>query len=173
MSSIRDQKVFGRFGHSEYLRDLYDKRALINAGAMEWGLLDYRHIQKNAISFRVQVKSWVCEFAASEPQDVDRLTETQKRTIISSLKGCCVQEDWDILMGRLSNLHRDLILDVFLETLLMKEIFTKFFDAPFWYLDGKMDFGDEKGDDTFGVRLQHLYERFLESMYTTAPFLNK
>jgi hypothetical protein len=76
-------------------------------------------------------------------------------------------------MGRLSNLHRDLILNVFLETLLIKEIFTKFFDAPFWYLDRKIDFGDEKGDDTFGVRLQHLYKRFLESIYTTAPFLNK
>jgi hypothetical protein len=56
MSSVRDQKVFGLFGHSEYLRDLYDKRALINVGAIEWGLLDFRDIQKHVIYLRVELK---------------------------------------------------------------------------------------------------------------------
>lgn len=69
--------------------------------------------------------------AAFEPQDLERLSDTQKCTAISSLKGYRVQEDWDVLNGRLSNLHRDVLLEVFLETQLFKEIFNNFFEAPF------------------------------------------
>ena len=51
----------------------------------------------------------------------------------------------------------------------MKEIIEKTFECPFWYFDGKLDLEDEEGDETFGARLQHLYERFLKSMYANAP----
>ncbi|RJE19735.1 hypothetical protein PHISCL_07927 [Aspergillus sclerotialis] len=96
----------------EYTRELMEKRNLI----------------RDLSSLQVYVKRWVNEFAASEPQDLERLSDSQKCTIISSFKGYCVQEDWDTLMGHLSDLHRDMILEVFLETLLLKEVFEKIFN---------------------------------------------
>ncbi|KAJ5570149.1 uncharacterized protein N7459_009579 [Penicillium hispanicum] len=162
--SAKDQKVFSRVAYSVYLKDLFDKRAFIKAGAIAWGPpFDYFDMKKDVIALQLRVKCWVSEFAASEPQDVERLSETQKRTIISSLKGYCVQENWETLLGRLSHIHRDMILEVFMETLLFKELFARFFEAPFWYFDGKMDSTDAEGDEKFGARLQHLYERFLET----------
>lgn len=113
------------------------------------------------------VQSFAILHAKSNPEDVDLLSESQKRTIISSLAGYCVQEEWDVLMGLLPDLLRETILEVFLETLIYKEIFGRFFRAPFWYLDGKMSPSDE-GDKTFSARLQYLYDRFYESMYTAS-----
>lgn len=164
----REQSRFG-YTRFAYIHDLRDKRNLLRAGEWEWGWLRPKDIRKQLTCLRVYVHSWVTKFAASEPEDVERLSDTQKCDIISSLKGYCVQEDWDILMGHLSDVHRDLIMEVFLETLLMKEIIEKTFECPFWYFDGKLDLEDEEGDETFGARLQHLYERFLKSMYANAP----
>ena len=111
------------------------------------------------------VHPWVTQFAASEPQGEERLSEEQKKTIISSLKGSCVQEGWDSLMARLPNLTQELILAVFLETLLLKEIYAGIFEAPFWYFDGKTNAEDQTGDDRFSERLQYLYERYLKSTW--------
>lgn len=78
-----------------------------------------------------------------------------------------MEEKWDVLMGLLPHLVREETLQVFLETLIFKKIFDRFFIVPFWYLDGKMSPSDE-GDAMFGARLQHLYDRCYESMYTTS-----
>ncbi|KAJ9491953.1 hypothetical protein VN97_g1327 [Penicillium thymicola] len=115
------------------------------------------------------VQSFAILHAKSNPEDVDLLSESQKRTIISSLAGYCVQEEWDVLMGLLPDLLRETILEVFLETLIYKEIFGRFFRAPFWYLDGKMSPSDE-GDKTFSARLQYLYDRFYETNPLMAAF---
>jgi hypothetical protein len=71
-------------------------------------------------------------------------------------------------MGLLPDTVHELINEVLLETLVYKEIFGKLFMNPWWYLDGKMSPRDE-GDETFSARLQHLYDRFYESMSCNFP----
>lgn len=121
------------------------------------------------------LRPWLNDFAAKEPEHENRLSEDQKKHIISSLDGSCVQEDWDVLKARLPKLIRDLIMRTFLEVLVIKEIHTRFFENPFWYFDGKTGPLDQTGDDGFAVRMQYLYERYLGSKsllrYTTYTFI--
>ncbi|CAI7636156.1 unnamed protein product [Penicillium viridicatum] len=117
---------------------------------------------KYSLLFTPYVQSFAIEHAKSNPEDVDLLSKSQKRTIISTLAGYCVQEEWDVLMGLFPDLVRETILEVFLETLIYKQIFDRLFMAPFWYFDGKMSPSDE-GDEMFSARLQHLYDRFYET----------
>lgn len=158
---------FPRFTRNEYLQEIHEMRTMIEAGMLGWSSPEKKDDMFYSLSFTVNVQSWAIENGKSKPEDVDRLSKTQKQTIISSLAGYCVQEKWDILMGPLPDLLRETILEIFLETLIYKDIFGKMFMSPFWYLDGKMSPTDE-GDEMFGARLQHLYDRFYESMYTTS-----
>lgn len=147
-------------------REFLEMRNMIEEGMFTWSGPGNKKDMKHALGFTVFVQPFLIENAKSNPEDVDLLSESQKKTIINSLAGYCVQEKWDVLMGLFPDLLRETILEVFLETLIYKEIFGRFFMAPFWYLDGKMSPSDE-GDEMFGTRLQHLYDRFYENMYTT------
>ncbi|CAI7661337.1 unnamed protein product [Penicillium glandicola] len=141
----------------EYIEEIFEMRTMIEAGMMGWP----GPKSKETLGFTPDTESWVIENAKSE-SEVNRLSKAQKQTIISSLAENCVQEEWDVLMGLLPDMVRENISEVFLEALIYKRIFDGFFKARFWYLDGKMDPSDE-GDEKFGARLQHLYDRFFET----------
>lgn len=82
-----------------------------------------------------------------------------------------MQDDWDVLMGLLPNLIRELIAELFVKAIVLKDIFTKIFENPFWYFDGKTGPGDQLGDASFPAELQYLYERFLKSTCAAYIFI--
>lgn len=168
MSTCRDPKYdYPRYTHKEYLREIREMKNLIEAGMLGWPGPGNKDDMFHTLTFTVDVQSFVIEHAKVKPEDVDHLSDTQKQTIISHLAGYCVQEKWEVLMGLLPDLVREKVLEVFLETLIYKDIFERFFVNFFWYFDGKMSPTDE-GDETFTARLKHLYDQFYASMYTTS-----
>ncbi|KAI2752314.1 hypothetical protein DTO006G1_9381 [Penicillium roqueforti] len=167
MSTCRDPKYdYPRYTHKEYLREIREMKNLIEAGMLGWPGPGNKDDMFHTLTFTVGVQSFVIEHAKVKPEDVDHLSDTQKQTIISHLAGYCVQEKWEVLMGLLPDLVREKVLEVFLETLIYKDIFERFFVNFFWYFDGKMSPTDE-GDETFTARLKHLYDQF----YATNPLM--
>ena len=154
---VKDQRVYNPYLHNqgEYLEAIHRRAKMIEMGSVGWEHIgdtgrmggDYRTI----ISI---LRPWLNDFAAKEPEHENRLSGDQKKHIISSLDGSCVQEDWDVLKAHLPKLIRDLIMRTFLEVLVIKEIHTRFFENPFWYFDGKTGSLDQTGDDGFAVRMQ-------------------
>lgn len=125
------------------------------------------------IHLTVDIDNWVMSYAASEPADLDRLSEEQKVAIISSLEGLCVQEGWDALLGQVPGigLGNGLVVELFLMAMVFQDLHRRVIERPFWYLDGK-SCRDQEGDGTFGERLEYLYGKFLESKYIlSAPIL--
>lgn len=158
---------YPRHTRNQYVEEIREITHMLDGGMCIWSGPSNKEDMKYSFLFTPYVQSFAIEHAKSNPKDVDLLSKSQKRTILSSLAGYCVQEEWDVLMGLLPDLVRETILEVFLETLIYKEVFGRLFMAPFWYFDGKMSPTDE-GDEMFSARLQHLYDRFYESMYATS-----
>lgn len=108
------------------------------------------------------VYAWAYKFVLSPRERAD-LTESQKRAIIASLEGQCVQEEWDTLhrlcpSQMCHNFHM-----LFLEALVIRDIYNAAIEKPFWYFDGKLNKEDEEGLADFGARMQYLFERFSRS----------
>lgn len=121
---------------------------------------------RNHRSSQMQVRGWAHNWAITKHQYINLLSKDQKQAIIHNLEGSCVQEDWDVLLSRLQDRVQESITNIFLETLILRKIHIQLFEAPFWYLDGKLapDGDGNDRDETFPPRLQRLYERFLKSM---------
>jgi hypothetical protein len=63
------------------------------------------------------------------------LTKRQKKQVIASLKGYCVQEDFDSILSRLNDEHKKSILETFAKIFLVKMVVDNFFKHPFWYIE--------------------------------------
>ncbi|KAJ5594671.1 uncharacterized protein N7459_000879 [Penicillium hispanicum] len=126
------------------------------------GAPDVQHMV-NRLSFNIE--NITIHWGLISPDDAkpERLSKVQKRTIISSLKGFCVQEDWDVLEKLLSPNCRYWLLAIMLEALISKDIWRRFVTSPFWYLDGKRNEEDEEGDPVFGQQLKYLFERYMKT----------
>lgn len=113
------------------------------------------------------VFSWARELAL-RPEECADLTSGQKRTIIASLEGQALQEDWDTL-HKLCPSHMAHSFHIFfVEALVAKDIYDKVIENPFWFFDGRLNEQDE-GQDEFGDRLHYLFKRFARS--TAAPLV--
>ncbi|KAH8424045.1 uncharacterized protein LDX57_001801 [Aspergillus melleus] len=123
-------------------------------------------IQQLFVLLLYAVGKWVIQYAASEPSDLARLSEEQKSTIISHLDGFCVQDTWDDFVERAPAMKDGLVAEVLLTALVYQDLHVRMIEHPFWYLDGK-GAQDQAEDDTFGERLEYLYERFLETTNLT------
>lgn len=169
---IKGKEVYGFFFtyRNDYLGAIREHFRGFHFGAMGWGLAKgLEDIGRGHTWFKIMLHPWVATWAATEPEDMERLSKDQRQSIIRSLGLSCVQEDWDVLVSRFPPLIRELVAEVFLEALVMRQIHTQFFENPFWYLDGKIATDDQEGDTTFAARLQHLYRKFQESM-SRCPF---
>ncbi|PWY64251.1 hypothetical protein BO70DRAFT_347131 [Aspergillus heteromorphus CBS 117.55] len=100
---------------------------------------------------------WAGQFGR---EDLTALSPDQKRAIITSLDGQCVQEDWDHLYARLPTGAQLFTGHVLGESMIFKHIFARLIDRPFWSLDARSDAADQGGDADFYKRLEYLYERF-------------
>ncbi|PKY05837.1 hypothetical protein P168DRAFT_131367 [Aspergillus campestris IBT 28561] len=111
----------------------------------------------------ISIRRWVDYFGVENVKDVKHLSDDQKKKIISSLDGWCVQIPWNSLLNRFPFCVKKDFTKYLLCVLIEKDIVTKMYDNPFWYLDGKKGPDDEEGDETFGQRLKYLLDRFVEA----------
>lgn len=134
------------------------------------GMLTRPHIRsapeivRNGFSLlALRVQGWSMAWGESKP--MYRLSDDDKRIIIASLDGFCVQDDWDSIYSSLPPGGRAEIGIVLLETMMNKFIYDKFAASTFWFMDAKMDAADQEGDDNFCKRLDYVYERFKKSKF--------
>ncbi|XRM40692.1 hypothetical protein ABZX51_004004 [Aspergillus tubingensis] len=133
------------------------------------GMLTRPHIRsapeivRNGFSLlALRVQGWAMAWGESKP--MYRLSDDDKRIIIASLDGFCVQDDWDSIYSSLPPGGRAEFGIVLLETMMNKFIYDKFAASTFWFMDAKMDAADQEGDDNFCKRLDYVYERFKKTL---------
>ncbi|EHA22994.1 hypothetical protein ASPNIDRAFT_37024 [Aspergillus niger ATCC 1015] len=108
---------------------------------------------------RRNIKRWAGDYVR---ETTPSLSKKQKKKIIQSLDGYCVQESWDTIQSLLAPTCRNDFQLYLAQAMINKFIFTHFLDKPFDFLDGKRDDTDED-DRSFPGRLQYLYNRYYES----------
>lgn len=107
-----------------------------------------------------------------------KLSVEQKRDLISSLDGYCIQNDFDTIVSRLPRESQNDCLTHLVHLLLVKECISRFFTNPFWYLvpnPRPVNDGDDKGNlaanaSEFGAQILELFERMRECEKSGSPF---
>ncbi|PLB50135.1 hypothetical protein P170DRAFT_463405 [Aspergillus steynii IBT 23096] len=120
-----------------------------------------KDMQDNMQRLYSAVNAWALEFAL-RPEECADLTSDQKRAIVASLEGQCLQEEWDTLHKLCPTQMCHSFHVFFIEALVIRDIFSVIVENPFWYFDGKLNPQDE-GLGDFGARLQYLFERFAQT----------
>lgn len=162
LAEFKKQDMFAKIKRIE--RKLHGDTHLAHNGGLAWSSMELKVLKEEFGRLDLIIREFTWSWALPNVGDLDCLSETQKATIISSLKHCCVQEGWDDLIGSLVGDHKLCLAATFLEPLLWTSVISKCFENPFWYLDGKTDSDDEEGNSSFATMLNHLYQRFLKSM---------
>ncbi|GLA36397.1 hypothetical protein AnigIFM63309_002496 [Aspergillus niger] len=133
------------------------------------GMLAWPHIRSCPEMVRdgfgllaLRVQGWAMSWGENKP--MYRLSDDDKRMIIASLDGFCIQDDWDSIYSSLPPGGRAEIGIVLMETMMNKFIHDKFAASTFWFVDAKIDATDQEGDDNFCKRLDYVYERFKETL---------
>ncbi|RAK99424.1 uncharacterized protein BO80DRAFT_358996 [Aspergillus ibericus CBS 121593] len=121
------------------------------------GLVSRDSVRHQLFHLWMRVHIWVELWVA--PDAASRLSADDKREIIASLNGFCVQEGWDSIHRRLPPTARIEMAKVVAETMINQFICTKFLDNSFWFMDAKLHATDRNGDAHFPQRFQYLYER--------------
>ncbi|KAL3466944.1 hypothetical protein BJX64DRAFT_284093 [Aspergillus heterothallicus] len=110
--------------------------------------------------------SFAAEYGYTDSAE-KRLTKRQKKEVIASLKGYCVQEDFDSTLSRLNDHHKKSILETFAKIYLVKIVVDNFFKHPFWYVEylppGAPETCDEapwQGVSPEGAVLEQMMSRF-------------
>lgn len=157
-------RLYDRAKYHDDIRQIYD---FFDDGTAGWRQnipekLD--EISEHMVPIQAATSKFSIDFGLTSAEDLAHLSKVQKQSIISALKGYCLQEDWDSLIERFPPAARDCHGEVFVQALLGKIIYENLFERQFWYLDGKMSVDDEDGDPDFGARLQYFHERLFKSM---------
>lgn len=98
------------------------------------------------------------------------LSKEQKRQLILSMDGWVVQESFDSIVSRLPRSPRILLLQYFMQILILKDIWRRFWRNPFWYLEPALAPGSADPDSKnapgfdavapFGEDVSRLYQEF-------------
>lgn len=111
-----------------------------------------------------QFSGWAADFAIGTKElEEEGMSKEDKQRIITSLKGFCVQEDFDSIVERLPETISSRIPSFFVQMFLMKDVFRRFFDNPFYYL--QVEPVDGQGEMPIGAHLYALYKKFHQSMF--------
>ncbi|GKZ37010.1 hypothetical protein AbraIFM66950_008302 [Aspergillus brasiliensis] len=172
-TSQESERVYPTDGHfcdREEYHDFFRQLIRIRNGAMfQRGDPPFMHDEFNLL--HALVVDWASTYCAEEDpnyrlkepchlsKEACHLSKDDKQEIIASLKGQCVQEDWDSIKALCPPAARRSLCGVLLEAMLYQFIFVTLLDSPFWFMDGRIDPTDVDGDPQFHKRLQHLYER--------------
>ncbi|KAL3469851.1 hypothetical protein BJX99DRAFT_264773 [Aspergillus californicus] len=143
---------------------------------------EFERIRLNASGF---AHYWV-----HEPSDDNYTwTQSQKKHLVASLDGYCVQEDFDSIASRLSLKHRKQLPSLLATAFLVKTAVEKFYKHPFWYLEVLSD-GEEQNEELpwqgvlpDGALLESIFSQFEKGMslscstsdhrYHVRPYLAK
>ncbi|OJJ77403.1 hypothetical protein ASPBRDRAFT_654738 [Aspergillus brasiliensis CBS 101740] len=172
-SSPEPERVYPtdyHFSTREEYHDFFTQLARLSTGAMfQRGDPPFMHEEFKLL--HVLLMSWTWTYGAEEDpnhrltepghlsKEACHLSKDDKQEIIASLKGQCVQEDWDSIKALCPPAARRSLCTVLLEAMLYQFIFVTLLDSPFWFMDGRIDPTDVDGDPQFHKRFQHLYER--------------
>ncbi|PYI00333.1 hypothetical protein BO78DRAFT_465406 [Aspergillus sclerotiicarbonarius CBS 121057] len=168
-SSSPPPRVYGghNFFHTqeEYF-DIYQHvHAMFSMPDCKRGLVEL--MQDGFTELHGVIQGWTFMWARHEP--MSHLSTDDKREIIASLDGYCVQEDWESIQARLPPPARANMGAFLAETMLYQHLFAKFIDSPFWFLDGRTSATMPEEDLDFHRKFQYLYERLRQgSAYSAA-----
>ncbi|PLN76213.1 hypothetical protein BDW42DRAFT_197292 [Aspergillus taichungensis] len=141
---------------------------------------DYEHWSTVGVSFWEQdmrgfmatIFNWSYDYGirVTDGRPNKILSKEQKKQLILSMDGWVVQEDFDSIVSRLPDSPRRVLLQYFLQILILKDVWHRFWQNPFWYLEPTLapDSADpaartEPGFDTvtpFGEDVSRLYSEF-------------
>ncbi|RAK95765.1 uncharacterized protein BO80DRAFT_449882 [Aspergillus ibericus CBS 121593] len=110
-------------------------------------------------------QTWCQSYALRKLVDLAELSADDKQGILDRLAGYWVQDlDWDTLMGSFPYPIRRNVLNLVAQTMLTKDLMERFFENPFWFIEGDTDQHDEiESSISCAQRLQHLYQQFLKT----------
>ncbi|PYI00521.1 hypothetical protein BO78DRAFT_329850 [Aspergillus sclerotiicarbonarius CBS 121057] len=144
---------------SEYVATIRGVDRLLSSGSEGWATT-HKHVGRMYRVIDQRLRSWIADFVLGS---LTHLSNEQMGTILQSLEGYCVQEDWATLKRLLPSQARKYIGELLAESLIYKTIMNKVFENSFGYLDGKTGLADNGEDERFSMKLQYLYERFFQT----------
>ncbi|RAK96788.1 uncharacterized protein BO80DRAFT_448951 [Aspergillus ibericus CBS 121593] len=113
---------------NEYVATIRGVDRLLNTGSEGWATT-HNHVGRVYRAIDQRLRSWIMDYV------LDRLTHLsteQTGTIIQSLEGYCVQEDWATLTNLLPYNARQFIGELLAESLIYKTIMNQVFENSFW-----------------------------------------
>jgi hypothetical protein len=106
--------------------------------------------------------NWAALYAAEDSTHIAGLSESEKQSIISSMKGYCVQDlDWDTLMNCLPRKIREFCPETFIAIMVTKDLYERCMENSFWYLepdptvDSETDYPTSFGEDLNNFCTRH------------------
>ncbi|PYI00332.1 hypothetical protein BO78DRAFT_330333 [Aspergillus sclerotiicarbonarius CBS 121057] len=153
----------GLYPNQRYLCQREEYRAMIQHHYTRYnthspGVASPDNVKMQSSLLWTQVYNWA-EVWGDDAAPLPRLSAADKREIIATLDGYCVQEDWDRIRLHLPPTARASMGKILLEAMINQFICVKFIDNPFWFMDAKINATDRDGDANFHKRFQYIYER--------------
>jgi hypothetical protein len=108
-----------------------------------------------------KMKAWARNNSSPVEQRMKELSIDQKQEIITELSDYCLQHDWDDLMQRMPPKIVERITVLFVQAMLSKHVFCKFFSNPFFVLEGQ-----EQTNFPASLQLFNLYQTIMEGEFS-------
>ncbi|KAJ0419384.1 hypothetical protein BJY00DRAFT_285970 [Aspergillus carlsbadensis] len=102
---------------------------------------------------------WAQTYALNDIKDMEALPDTDKKYIMASLQGYCVQEDIETLVPRFPESVRQNAPEIFMSMYIIKDMMQRFYTNPFWYL------GPNPGAAVEDVEATAKQKEFTESLW--------
>ncbi|PWY67964.1 hypothetical protein BO94DRAFT_611734, partial [Aspergillus sclerotioniger CBS 115572] len=147
------------FGDSKFATSQVGNLNALHYSSLEWAELCPVLWSKQIRLCWTGLWQWSINHARREPQD---LSQEQKASLIASLDGYCVQEDFDFIYSRLPERLQAHFLPNMVAIYLFKDCVEKFFTNPFWYTVPRP--GMKKADlekAGFGTQVYNIYKNIL------------
>ncbi|KAL4944687.1 hypothetical protein BDV06DRAFT_220090 [Aspergillus oleicola] len=77
-----------------------------------------------------------------------KLTQDQKKKLVATLDGYCVQEDFDSIVSSLNFVQQQEPAKTLAGTFIIKTVVDKFFEHPFWYVEAIPAGAQEQCEET-------------------------
>jgi hypothetical protein len=115
-----------------------------------------------------KMKAWARNNSSPVEQRIKELSIDQKQEIITELSDYCLQHNWDDLIQMMPPKIVDRITVLFVQAMLSKHIFCKFFSNPFFVLEGQ-----EQTDFPASLQLFNLYQAIMKGKFCMFICLHK
>jgi hypothetical protein len=107
-----------------------------------------------------KMKAWARKNSSSAGHQIMELSIDEKQEIIQELSGYCLQQAWDDLMGMMTPKIVERVTVLFVQAMLSKHVFCKFFSNPFFILEGQ-----EQTNFPASLQLFNLYQAIMDGEF--------